>query len=147
VRLTATYAGSKVSTPIAVRAWPAISLSLGATELNLGDSTQGTVTINTPAPAGAAVMISSSDSTAVNIQPTSVPISVGTFTGNFKVTGTYSGQQKKVTITADYNGAKATDWVNVPASPPPPPPPPCKPKKCPRGLVWVQDDCHCEPPQ
>jgi hypothetical protein len=146
VTLTATYAGSKVSTPIVVHASPAITLTLGATELNLGDSTQGTVTINTPAPANAAVIISSSDSTAVNIQPTRVPVSVGTFTGTFTVTGNYSGAQKKITITATYDGAETTDWVNVPASPPPPPPPPCKPKKCPKGLVWVQDDCQCEPP-
>jgi hypothetical protein len=144
VTVAASYAGSRVSTQVTLRAWPPLTLNLGASELKPGESTMAKVTINTPAPPNTVVMLSSSDASVLPVQA-NVPIPEGTFTGMFQVTNNYSGPQKVITITATHNGAMASGSVTVPAEPPPPPPP-CKPKRCPRGTVWVQDDCACEAP-
>lgn len=117
VTLTAHYEGSSVSTTVAVRAWPPISLALGASELARGVSTTATVTLNTPAPAdGAVVTLSSTDSSAVTA-PASVTLPAGALTGSFTATGNYAGSPKTVTITAKYNGASASGSVDVPTTP------------------------------
>jgi hypothetical protein len=143
VTLTARYEGSAASTSIGVRAWPPLSLDLGASELGRGDSTTAKVTLNTPAPAtGASVALKSSDPSAVPVPP-SVTVPADAFTGTFTATGNYSGSPKTVTITATYNGASASASLTVPARTLPPTPE-CKPKSCPSGTFWNPDDCQCE---
>lgn len=141
VTLTAHYAESSVSTQVAVRAWPVISLVLSVGELGPGQTATGTVTLNTPAPSGGAtVALASSDPSAVPV-PSSVVVPAGSFTTMFATTDNYAGTPKKVTVTASYNGATASAALTVP----PIPEPPCKPRKCPKGSFWNDQDCQCEP--
>lgn len=143
VTLTASYGGSTASTTVEVHAWPAISLSLAAMELDPHESTTATITLNSPAPAaGAPITISSSDA-AVSVTPDHLTIPAGSYSGTFTVTSTYTGAPMRVTITATYGANSASDFVLVPK------PAQCPPKTCPTGYYWDSDTCRCRkgPPQ
>jgi len=143
VVLTATYQGSSVNATLPVYASPPLSL-ITPTNLAANQSGSVEVSLNTPAPAGGAlVSLTCSDPSAIVLPTTnSVTVPAGSYSTSFSITNTYSGKPKSVKISGTYNGASASDAILVPSTP-------CQEKKCPRGSWWDESQCFCNhgPPE
>jgi hypothetical protein len=139
VTLTATYKGSSARIVVNVPASPPLAIF---TPMGLAFNQAGSVevAINTPAPAeGAQVALSSSDPAAIAVPASnSVTIQPGDFSTTFPVINLYDGMRKSVTLTATHAGASATGFVTVPFSEPV-----CRPRKCPKGSSWDDQECAC----
>jgi hypothetical protein len=82
---------------------PALTLTLGASTVGVGNTVTGTITLNSPAPASGVNVALSLDKTGdVSLSPASVNIAGGTTTGTFVVTG--GPNTGLVTITASSTG-------------------------------------------
>ena len=138
VTVTASYEGVALSTKVGVAAWPPLSVNLGAASaLGNGASSTATVSLNTPAPAGGAVVtLSSSDPSAISV-PASLTVRPGEKTAAVTITNHYSGLPEQVTIGASYNGLTASDALYVPKEPS------CRPHTCPKGFHFDPDSCGC----
>jgi hypothetical protein len=138
VTVTASYEAVALSTSFDVAAWPPLSINLGAADfLDAGASSTASVSLNTVAPAGGAVVaLVSSDPSAIPV-PSSVTVPAGQKTATFTVTNYYSGVPKRVTISAAYNGLAASSGLFVPEEPT------CRPRQCPKGFYWDPDSCAC----
>jgi hypothetical protein len=97
------------------------SLSLNPTTVTGGQSSQGTVTLASPAPAGGVVVALSSSNTAVATVPTSVSVPAGAASATFTVsTNPVFGSGTWSTITASAGGISRSAILNVnPGAPPP----------------------------
>jgi len=139
VTLTATYDGTSLASTVNVLASPPLVLSIGATALDAGQSTIVTLGINSPAPAGGAAVTMSSSNPAAIAVPATATIPAGTYSTTFSVTNQYTSGSNLVTISAIYDGASASDSVDVFI-----PPPRCPTQQCPRLFYWNSDHCRCE---
>jgi hypothetical protein len=139
VTLTATYQGSSASAVFNVPASPPLAIyapaGLGANQADIVR-----VSINMPAPGGGAqVALSSSDPAAIAVPASnSVTILGGDFSATFPITNLYDGPRKSVTLSASYSGASASAFISVPFSEPV-----CRPRKCPKGSSWDDQECAC----
>ncbi len=98
-QVKASAAGLTTGTTTVTVAAPTISVKLDASVVGVGFSTNGTVTLSSPAPAGGlSVTLTGSPNGLVSFLPTPLLIGVGTTTANFTVTGVTQGQ---ATITAN----------------------------------------------
>lgn len=113
VTLTATYHGIATATlqvkPIAVTA-----VTLSPSSVTTGNTSQGSITLNAPAPTGGLSVALSSSNTAAATVPTAVTVSSGSTTAFFTVT-TVSGltQTQTTTIGATLNSATASAMLTV----------------------------------
>jgi len=93
------------------------SLTLSANTVAGGGSVQGTVLLNTAAPAGGAAVSVSSDSPFALV-PATVTVPAGSASATFTVTANTVGANQTVNLTASYGGSSAKAAVTVtPASP------------------------------
>jgi hypothetical protein len=76
------------------------------------DSATGTVTLDSPAPAGGAI-VSLSDDIAATTLPASVTVPEGATSANFTITTVYVGATQSGTVTATYQGESRTASVTV----------------------------------
>jgi VCBS repeat-containing protein len=88
------------------------SLSLNPTSVKGGTTSQGTVTLNGPAPIGGVLTLLSDNSSAASV-PASVTIPVGSTSATFTITTTSVFSSRTVTITALYNGVTKTATLTV----------------------------------
>ncbi len=95
------------------------SLSLNPTTVTGGQSSQGTVTLSSPAPAGGVVVALSSLNTAVAQVPASVTVPAGASSATFTIsTSPVFGSGTWSQITASAGGL--TRWANLNVNPAPP---------------------------
>lgn len=87
-----------------------------------GNSSQGTVTLTSGAPAGGAVVTLSSSSPSIASVPASVALAAGATSANFTITTASVTASNSATITASFGGTTRTAILTV--TPPAPPPPP-----------------------
>ncbi|MDR3687835.1 MAG: protease pro-enzyme activation domain-containing protein [Fimbriimonas sp.] len=88
------------------------SLTLGATAIEGGGSTTGTVTLSSAAPTGGQVVsLTSSDSSTT--VPATITVAAGSTTGTFKVSTASVSATTAVTITASIGSATATATLTV----------------------------------
>jgi hypothetical protein len=91
------------------------AVSLSPTAVTGGMASTGTVTLTAPAPAGGAVVLLSSNNSAVAV-PASVTIAAGTTSATFAAITVSVGAATPVTISAIYGGITRTTTLNL--SPP-----------------------------
>jgi hypothetical protein len=139
VTLTGSSNGTSISTTINVLASPALTLSIDATALDVGQSTDVSVGLNNPAPTpGGATVALVSSSGAITV-PASASIAPGTYSTKFSITNKYSSGPQFVTISAEYNGALASDSVTVSS-----PSSRCATTQvCPALQHWDSNRCRC----
>ena len=95
------------------------SLTLSASSVTAGGSVLGTVLLTASAPAGGAVVLLSSNSTAASV-PATVTVPAGSTSATFTVSTTTVGANQTATLTASYSGSSAQATLTVtPPSPPP----------------------------
>ncbi len=111
--ISATYNNSTQTATLAVQAATMTSFALSPTTVIGGKNSIGTVTLNGPAPAGAAVNLSSSDPRAASV-PATVTISGATATAT--VTTQPVSSTTSVTISATYGGVTKTVPLTVQAA-------------------------------
>ncbi len=138
VTLTATYAGTSVSTTSTIQASAPVAISVGLDALALNQSTTATVTLNTPAPPGGAIVAIGSSIVSAIAVPASVVVPAGSHSTTFTITNHYGGAPEVVHITATYAGHSGTALVLVPDVKT------CAVKTCAAGWYWNPDDCLCE---
>ena len=93
------------------------SVSLSPSSVTGGISSTGTVTLNSAAPAGGAVVTLTSSNTAVATVPASVTVAAGATTATFTVITTTVSSTTPVTISGNYNGTENASLTVNPASP------------------------------
>jgi|GEM_PF-475013 len=91
------------------------SLTLNPATVTAGNSSQGTVTLSGPAPAGGAVVNLLSSNTTVATVPPSVTVAAGATSATFTVTTSAVAASTSVTISATY-GSTRTATLTVQAS-------------------------------
>jgi hypothetical protein len=96
-----------------------LSVTLDPTSVNGGTTSQGTVTLGSPAPSGGTVVTLSSSNTAVATVPTSVTIPAGSTSESFTVSTSDVTFQTLVAITA--SAGSATESATLKVNPPPSP--------------------------
>jgi N-acetylneuraminic acid mutarotase len=96
------------------------SLILNPTSMISGETSQGTITLSSAAPAGGAVVALSSSNSAASV-PASVTVTEGTISASFTVNTNPVSSATSVTIAAAYNNsnASATLWVGATSTPVP----------------------------
>jgi hypothetical protein len=109
IGILATVQCGQSSTPTAP-GWT-VTVALSATSVAAGTTTQGIVTLGTPASSATTVTLASSNTNVATV-PSSVSIATGTSTGTFAVTAVAPGT---ATITAAVNGASAQSSLTVTA--------------------------------
>jgi hypothetical protein len=110
--------GSRVHTVVLTVNPPAVvSVTLNPATVMGGAPSTGTVTLNSPAPPGGAVVMLSSNNTAAATVPASVAVPAGATTAMFAVTTIPGTAQVTPTITASYNGSASAQLT---VNPPPP---------------------------
>jgi hypothetical protein len=94
------------------------TVSLNPSTVVGGNPSQGTVTLNAPAPSGGAVVTLSSSNTAVATVPPSVTVAAGNTTATFSVTTVSVSSTASSNISGTYGGSPipATLTVNPPSS-------------------------------
>src|SRR6185436_19539746 len=97
------------------------ALALAPSTVTGGTSSQGTVTLSGPAPAGGAVVALSSSGSAAGV-PGTVTVAANATTATFAITTTSVTSSTPVTITASFGSVSrnATLTVSAPAPPPTP---------------------------
>jgi subtilisin family serine protease len=93
------------------------SVTLNPTSVNGGSPSTGTVTLSGPAPNGATVSLSSSNSAAAAV-PATVTVPAGSTSATFTVTTSSVTSSTPVTISASYAGANQTASLTVTPVPP-----------------------------
>ena len=93
-----------------------VSLQLNPTSVIGGQSSQGTVTLSNPAPAGGAVVTLSSSNGAASV-PTSVTVSGGALSASFTVNTTPVSSATSATIAANYNNSNVSATLSIGAAP------------------------------
>jgi hypothetical protein len=98
-----------------------VSLQLNPTSVIGGQTSQATLTLSGPAPAGGAVVMLSSSNGAASV-PASVTVPEGAIAASFTVSTTPVAKATSVTIAASYNNSNvtATLWVGALSSSPTP---------------------------
>ncbi len=138
VTLTGSYGGHSVTTAVNVASSPALSVSIDAITLSVGEATNVHLSLNNPAPAGgAAIALSSSNPGAIAV-PAAATIGAGAYSTAFPVTDNYASGPHVATISASYDGASASDSVTVYTAPPR-----CIPRSCTRFQHWDSTRCQC----
>lgn len=116
VTITANLGNSTVQASVTITPAPTVfvsSVSLNPATVSAGSNVNGTVTLNTAAPAGGAVVTLSSSNTAVATVPASVSIPAG------KTSATFSGRTQKVTsnssavISGSFGGISRSATLTV----------------------------------
>jgi hypothetical protein len=100
--------------PLTVTAGSAVTLSdvsVNPSQVIGGTSSQGTVTLSGPAPAGGINVTLGSNSAAT--VPSSVTVSAGNATATFTVTTTSVSSATNATISASYNGVTRTAFLTI----------------------------------
>jgi hypothetical protein len=121
--IRATFAGSSLT--VLQNVVPLFSgMSLDPTSVVGGNPSQGTVTLNAPAPAGGAVVTLSSANAAVASVPSNVTVPSGATSAAFTVTTFAVAASTSVNITASHAGVSFSRSLTVTSSSSPPPPPP-----------------------
>ncbi len=92
---------------------PLQSLALSPNSVNGGQASTGTLTLNTPAPAGGALVSLGSDNVAVATVPASVTIAEGQTNGTFPVTTFVPTSDASALITASYQTSNASATLTV----------------------------------
>ena len=112
--ITATYNGSKTASftvhPIVINS---VSLSPSSVTGTVANS-NGTVTLNTAAPAGGLVVGLASSNTEVATVPSTVTVPAGSTTANFTITSKAVSSSTNVTITGTFNGTKTATLTVTP---------------------------------
>ena len=111
--LTATAGAVSTSVTVAVAPVVLIGLALNSTTVVGGNAASGTVTIDSPAPAGGIVVALSSSAPKVASVPTTVTIPAGARTASFPVSTTRVTRSSTVVITSTYNSNGATATLTV----------------------------------
>jgi hypothetical protein len=97
---------------------PALTgVSMNPSTVNGGNSSTGTVTLGSPAPAGGVSVALSSNNGSVQV-PASVPVPAGATSANFAATTSAVSTTTTATITAGYGGATKTASLTVNPAPP-----------------------------
>jgi hypothetical protein len=108
-------------TPQSAPSPPALSaISLNPSTVVGGNSSQGTATLTSAAPAGGAVVTLSSNNTGAATVPANVTIAAGSTSATFAITTFAVSASTPVTISGSYGGATRTTTLT--ATPPAPPP-------------------------
>ena len=110
--ITASYAGSSRTAMLSVTPRTVTALSLNPTSLIGGNTSTGTVTLSSVAPAGGAVVTLSSNNSAAQV-PASVTVAANATTATFTVTSSAVSSTVTATITASYNGSSRTATLTV----------------------------------
>ena len=97
------------------------ALALAPSTVTGGTSSQGTVTLSGPAPAGGAVVALSSSGSAAGV-PGTVTVAANATTATFAITTTSVTSSTPVTITASFGSVSRSATLTVSAPAPPPTP-------------------------
>ncbi|MBZ5512377.1 MAG: polysaccharide deacetylase family protein, partial [Acidobacteriia bacterium] len=100
-------------TIVLTQAGPLSGVSMSPATVQGGVSSTGTVTLNTPAPAGGAVVSLTSSDTAAARVPALVTVLAGATTATFTATTSPVASNETVTITALYNSVSRTATLTV----------------------------------
>jgi hypothetical protein len=116
VTISATYNGTTKTAILTVDAPQVVSLRLSPASVKGGRSTtNNTVTLNGPAPAGGAAVTLTSGDPAVAAVPATVTVAAGATSATFKITTTAVTSNTVVSITATYGGgSKAANLTVTP---------------------------------
>ena len=116
--VSATYASQTVSAPLTITTAARLSLQLTPTSVVGGSTSQGKVTLSSPAPTGGTLITLSSDSTAagVSVGAASVTVSAGQRTATFTV----ATQPVGSTVTATISAVEGSDSASAPLTVTPP---------------------------
>ena len=107
-----------IDTGLAAQPAPALSsLTLSPSSVTGGGTSQGTVTLSAPAPAGGAVVTLSSGNTAVATVPASVTVAGGATSATFTVTTRTVSTTTAVSISAAHGGVTKTATLTVTPAP------------------------------
>jgi hypothetical protein len=109
---TFVYCGSSTS-PTQPSTATLVSLSLTPSSVAAGNTSQGTVTLSTGAPAGGATVALSSSKASVATVPTTIVIPQGSASATFTVTALSIASADSATISATYLGATQTATLSV----------------------------------
>jgi hypothetical protein len=112
VTLTAGTSPSTVSAKLTLTRIRINTLSLSPSSVGGGASSQATVTLNGPAPAGGATVVLQSNKTFATV-PATVNIAAGQTTGTFTVSTVPVSSDSIATITAVYGGASTSADLSV----------------------------------
>ncbi len=108
--ISATY-GATQNAGFTVVAVVLNSITLSPIPVLGGNSTTGTVTLSSPAPAGGAVVTLSSNKTAVAQVPSSVTVAANATTATFTVTTSPVASNTAVTISGTYNATRTVSFT------------------------------------
>ena len=114
--ITGSYGGAPQNASITVEPAMLSALSLNPTTVTGGTSSQGTLTLSSPAPSGGTVVTLSSSNPSIVSLPSSVTVPAGSSGTTFLVTTTPVSLSAAVTITGSYGGA--TQDVSITVQPP-----------------------------
>ncbi len=112
VTISAVYNGMTKTAALMVNPPVLSTLTLSPTSVAGGSNSQGTVTINGPAPSGGAVVTLSDDSSSAS-EPASVTIPGGGTSATFTITTIPVASSTPVTISAVYNGVTRTAALTI----------------------------------
>jgi len=118
VAINGTLNGVTLSASLTVQAPALASVTLAPAAVNAGGSSQGTVTLSSPAVAPGAVIALSSSLPAAASVPASVSIATGATSATFAITTPVSLAASSVVITGTLNGVARTATLAVAASDP-----------------------------
>jgi hypothetical protein len=110
--ITATYNGSNSNANLNINPPGVSGLALNPTSVVGRISSTGTVTLNSPAPAGGALVSLSSNNAAAQV-PATVTVAANATTATFTATTTDVTSSTTATITASYNGNSANATLTV----------------------------------
>lgn len=110
--LTASSSGTNVSASVTVNPIVPTSLSLSPTSVQGGQTTQGTVTISSPAPTGGITIALLSSNSAASV-PASVTVPQGATTASFTATSGVVTAVTQVILTASYASVNLTATLTV----------------------------------
>ena len=112
VTISAMCAGVTKTATLTVNPLGLSSLTLSPTSVKGGTNSQGTVTLNGPAPLGGITIALSDNSSNVTV-PASVTISEGSSSTTFAITTTSVKSSTTATISASYGGATVTATLKL----------------------------------
>ena len=113
VNISASEGGVTKSVSLAVNPASLTGLRLTPTTVVSGKSSQGTVTLDGPAPSGGAVVSLSSSNTSVATVPSSATVPAGATSATFTVTTKKVTSSTSVTISATYRSTTKTAMLSV----------------------------------
>jgi trimeric autotransporter adhesin len=112
VTITGTYNTSTQTAALTLNPRGIATLAMSPATVFGGSSSTGTVTLNSPAPTGGAV-VTLSDNSASSTTPANVTVAAGATTATFTVTTSVVAASTAVTITSTYNGSTATAGLTI----------------------------------